>query len=161
MQGQPAGQREAAAKSLAAAGVTVRVGVRATAAGPSQSGAPAPAAALTLTSTPAGSDQATIKTTEEYDVVRGLIRTSTRPTLTLLVLPRILRASVWECTLKVTHAPILVECLFSLTLLRGVLGRWSARGGAGLMAVRQERTEQNSHGRNPAGWGPRARLRRR
>ena len=47
---------------------------------------------------------------------RGVFRTCTRPTLNLLLL---LRASVSAFTLKVSQAPISVECLFSMTLLRG------------------------------------------
>ena len=44
------------------------------------------------------------------------MRTSTRPTLNFLLL---LRASVKAFTLKVNHAPISVECFFSMSLLSG------------------------------------------
>jgi len=47
----------------------------------------------------------------------GVLRTRTRPTSSLLPL---LRMSVQASTLKVSHAPILVECLFSMTLLAGL-----------------------------------------
>jgi len=47
----------------------------------------------------------------------GLLRTSAPPTLNRLLLRR---ASVCAFTLKVSHAPISVECLFSVTLLAGV-----------------------------------------
>ena len=38
---------------------------------------------------------------------------------TTLKLVLLFRTYVWAFTLKVSHAPILVECLFSTTLLRG------------------------------------------
>ena len=47
--------------------------------------------------------------------MRGLLRTSTRPTLNLLLL----LASVCACTLKVSRDPISVECLISMTLHHG------------------------------------------
>jgi hypothetical protein len=63
----------------------------------------------------------------------GVLRTSTRPTLMILFL---LRASVWAFTLKVSHAPISLEPVFSVTLLRGVSrdvararGGWGRRAG--------------------------------
>ena len=46
----------------------------------------------------------------------GISRTSTRPTLNLLLL---LRAYARAFTLKVSRAPMSVECVFSMTLLRG------------------------------------------
>jgi hypothetical protein len=39
--------------------------------------------------------------------------------LNRILLLRLLRVPVWEFTLKVSHAPISVECLFSMTLLLG------------------------------------------
>jgi len=48
---------------------------------------------------------------------RGVLSTCTRPTLNLLLLLRILRASVWAFTLKASRAPISVECVFSMTVL--------------------------------------------
>ena len=55
-------------------------------------------------------------------LVGGLLRTGTRPTSNLLLLLRRLHVSIWAFTLKVTHAPMSVECLFSMTLLPGVYG---------------------------------------
>jgi len=46
----------------------------------------------------------------------GSFTSSTPPTLTLLLLPR---ASVSSITMNVSHAPISVECLFSMTLQQG------------------------------------------
>ena len=45
----------------------------------------------------------------------GSLRISIRPTLTLLLL--LIRAFVLTFTVKVSHAPISVECFISLTLL--------------------------------------------
>jgi len=44
------------------------------------------------------------------DAAGGVLRTSTPPTLNILLLLRILRAYVCVSTLKVSHAPISVEC---------------------------------------------------
>jgi hypothetical protein len=70
------------------------------------------------------------------NVARGVLRTSTHPTLNL---PFLLRGSVGAFTFKVIHAPISVEWLFSMTLLHGYrciaewVERWQlgARGAAG------------------------------
>jgi len=53
----------------------------------------------------------------------GLLRSSTPPTLTTLLL---LRASVLAVTLKMSRAPIKVKCLFSMTLIPG-RGRYTRR----------------------------------
>jgi hypothetical protein len=52
-------------------------------------------------------------------VAGRLFRTCFSPTLNFLLLLRTLRASVRAITLKVSPAPISVEYLFSVTLLRG------------------------------------------
>ena len=48
-----------------------------------------------------------------------MLSASTQLTLHLLLLLRILRASLYALTLKVSRALISVECLFSMTLLPG------------------------------------------
>lgn len=72
MASSPAGQREAAARSLAAAGVTVREGVRATRVGPPAGGTAEASSSSTLPSAASltfTSPAAEGETTEEYDAV--------------------------------------------------------------------------------------------
>jgi len=82
------------------------------------------AAAASASSKPAGRQEGGLG---RFRAAGGLLRTSTRPTLNplrllLLLLPLLLlllRASVCAYTLEASHVPILAECLFSMTLLRG------------------------------------------
>ena len=89
-----------------------------------------------------------------------LLRTCTRPTFNrrnLLLLLRssawpfspnflILCASVWALSQKGSHAPISVECLFSMTLLPGPISQ-RARAGMGVHAsIRRGRRERGRSG---------------
>jgi hypothetical protein len=53
--------------------------------------------------------------------------TSTRPALNELSLLLLLHASAWTITVKVSHGPKPVECLFSVTLLHGAGARGQGR----------------------------------
>jgi len=63
------------------------------------------------------------------DGAGGSSTTTTCPTLNFLLLC----ASARAFTLKVSHAPISIECLFSMTLLRGEASQQDVHGGAACM----------------------------
>ena len=69
--------------------------------------------------------------------IRWFSRTCTRPTLNRPTESN--PTTAWALTLKVTHAPISVECLFPMTLHGGVAVPEGARGLRGSGAQRQVR----------------------
>ena len=94
---------------------------------------------------------------------RRLFRTSTRLTLFLFLVHASVYPESQSCfdysrvlmhndtsALKVSHAPILVQCSFSMTLLRGAPGR-AERGGGDAIRDAAHESPRDPRGVRPAG----------